>query len=131
MKQNIKLSFALLAGVAIGAIAVPGLRAQTPPPAPPSAYVVAETHVTNPAGFTEYMRREAATLTLYHGRVVARGLPDVREGTPADGAVTIYAFDTPKDANQWYDSAEYASLKSLRQISAKSRVYFLFGIVSQ
>jgi uncharacterized protein (DUF1330 family) len=130
MKHNIKLLFALLVGVAIGAVAVPGLRAQTPPAAP-SAYVVAETHVINPAGFTEYMRREAATLALYHGRVVARGLPDVREGTPADGAVTIYAFDTPKDANQWYDSPEYASLKSLRQISAKSRVYFLFGIVTQ
>ena len=96
MRQHVKRLFALLVGVAIGAVAVPGLRAQ-PQPAAPTAYVVAETHVTNPAGFTEYMRREAATLALYHGRVVARGLPDVREGTPADGAVTIYAFDTPKE----------------------------------
>ena len=130
MRQHVKLLFALFIGVAIGAVAVPGLRAQ-PQPAAPAAYVVAETHVINPAGFTEYIRREPATLALYHGRVVARGLPDVREGAPAEGEVTIYAFDTPEDANQWYYSPEYAKLLPLRQQSAKWRVYFLFGVVTQ
>jgi len=128
MREITKIVMTLLIGVLIGATAIPTLRAQN---ASPAAYMVAEMHTTDPAGFTDYMRREPATLAAYHGRVVARGLPDGREGPPPDGVVTIYQFDNPEDANHWYYSPEYAKLLAERQQSAKSRVYFLSGVVTQ
>ena len=115
-----------VAGITAGRWGVPTLQAQT---AAKQTFVIAETHVTNPLGFTDYMRHEPATLAAFHGRVVARALPDMREGAPTDGTVTIYQFDSAQDANRWYNSPEYAKLLTLRQQSAESRVYFLTGIV--
>jgi uncharacterized protein (DUF1330 family) len=126
MKHAATLALTFVAGIALGALAIPALRAQ---PAQPAAFVVAEMHVTDPAGFTEYIRREPATLAPFHGRVVARALPDIREGAPADGIASIYAFNSPEDANHWYNSADYAKLLPARQNAAKSRVYFLSGVV--
>jgi uncharacterized protein (DUF1330 family) len=129
MRDMAKIVIALSLGVVIGAVAVPGLKAQTP--TGQTTFVVAEMHVTDPAGFTDYMRREPATLAAFKGRVVARGLPDIREGRQPDGVVTIYAFNDPADANHWYYSADYAKLMTARQQAAKSRVFFLTGVVSQ
>ena len=131
MRDMAKIVIALCLGLLIGAVAVSGLRAQTQIPAGQTTFVVADMHVTDPAGFTDYMRGEPATLAAFKGRVVARGLPDVREGAPPEGVVTIYAFADPEDANHWYYSADYAKLLSLRQRAAKSRVFFLTGVVSQ
>jgi uncharacterized protein (DUF1330 family) len=122
------LVLALIVGIVIGARGLPIMMAQAD--APP-AFVVAETQVTDPAGFTEYLRHEPESLALYHGRVAARGLPDVREGAPAEGLVTIYAFATPPDADHWYYSPEYAKLLQMRKQSAKSRVFFLYGVASR
>ncbi|HWB52051.1 MAG TPA: DUF1330 domain-containing protein [Stellaceae bacterium] len=126
MKQAALLLFGLVAGIAIGAGAVPGLRAQ--PATGGGAYVVAEMHVTDPAGFIDYERHEAATLAAYRGRVLTRALPDVREGAPANGVVAILGFASAQDANRWYNSPDYARLIPLRQKSAASRVYILQGI---
>ncbi len=127
MRGLAKSVVTLLVGIAIGAVAVPALKAQT---AASGTYIVAEMHVTDPAGFMEYQRREAAqTLASYHGQVlVARALPDVREGAPADGTVTIYGFATPEDASHWYYALDYSKLLLLRQKSATARVYILDGI---
>lgn len=125
MKSAGTLVFTLAAGVLIGAWAVPALRAQT---GGQGAYVVAETHVTDPAAFMQFLQREQATLAPYHGRVLARALPDVREGASADGVVTLIAFASAQEANQWYNSPEYAGLAALRQKAATSRVYIVSGI---
>jgi uncharacterized protein (DUF1330 family) len=126
VQQTVKLVLTLVAGVAIGAWGIPLLNAQ---PAAHPAYVIAETHIADPAGFIELQRREAAILAPYHGRILARALPDIREGAPADGLVTILAFASLQDANHWYNSPDYASLSPLRQRAATSRLYFLDGVV--
>lgn len=124
MKHRVQLIAALLAGIAIGAWGIPSLRAQ---PGAQNAYVVMETHVTDPAGFTEYVRHEPAALGAYHGSILARALPDVREGMPPDGVVTLIGFPTAQAANQWFNSPEQASLAALRQKAATSRIYILSG----
>jgi uncharacterized protein (DUF1330 family) len=126
MKQIAALSLTLLSGLAVGAWGVPALWAQ--PAGQGGAYVVVETHITDPAGFMEYVRREGATLAPYHGRVVARALPDVREGEAPDGVVALIAFDGAQDANHWYNSPDYQRLAAQRQKSATSRVYVLSGV---
>ena len=124
MKDAVKLGLVLAAGIAIGAIGVPALKAQ---PAAHAAYVVAELHVTDPAGFTQYVKALPATLAPYHAKTLARGLPDTREGTPPDGDVVILGFDSLKAANEWYQSAAYQAIVPLRQKSATSRVYLVDG----
>jgi uncharacterized protein (DUF1330 family) len=128
MKQKLGLVFALLVGIAIGAWGIAPLNAQN---AAPQTYIIAEMRVTDPAGFTEYMRREPPVLAQYHGRVVARGLPQAREGAQPDGTVSLYAFNTPQDADRWYDSPEYRPLRDLRQRTAKSDIWFLTGVLAQ
>src|SRR6185312_7305219 len=126
MTQTAKIILALGLGIISGAAPIPSLQAQ---PGRRGAYIVAETRVNDPAGFMEYIRREPATLPSFHGRVLARALPDMREGTAPDGTVAIIAFDTVQEANQWYNSPVYAKLRELRQGAAKSRVYILDGAV--
>jgi uncharacterized protein (DUF1330 family) len=124
MRNLAAIIVALVAGIAIGAWGIPSLRAQ---PGAQGAYVVMETHVTDPAGFTEYVRHEPAALGAYHGGILARALPDVREGTPPDGVVTLIGFPSAQAANQWFNSPEQASLAALRQKAATSRIYIVSG----
>jgi uncharacterized protein (DUF1330 family) len=125
VKQTAKVVMTLLAGVAIGAWGIPMLKAQT---AGHPAYVVAEVHVTDPAGFTDYAKQVPATLAPYHGKTLARALPDVREGPPADGQIVIIAFNSLQDANHWYQSPEYSKLIPLRQKAATTRVMMVDGL---
>ncbi|HVH80294.1 MAG TPA: DUF1330 domain-containing protein, partial [Stellaceae bacterium] len=99
MKHVASLAVTLAAGIGIGAWGVPALMAQT---AAHPAYVISEVHITDPAGFTEYVKQLPATLTPYHTKTLARGLADAREGAPPDGQVVILAFNSLKDANDWY-----------------------------
>lgn len=125
MKNAAAFAFTLVAGILIGAWGIPALKAQT---GGGSAYVIVETHVTDPAGFMQYLQREPASLAPYHGHVLARALPDVREGAPADGVVSLIGFGSPQEANQWFNSPEQAHLATLRQHAATSRVYVISGI---
>ena len=125
MKNPPRLVLALTTGIAIGAGAVPVLRAQT---AAHPAYVVAEVHVTDPAGFTGYLKQLPATLAPYQAKTLVRALPDVREGAPADGQIVILAFNSLQDANHWYESPEYQKIIPLRQKAATTRVYIVDGL---
>jgi uncharacterized protein (DUF1330 family) len=125
MVQTIKLVAVLVLGIVIGAWGIPALKAQT---AKHSAYIVAEVHVTDPSGFSEYVKQLPATLAPYHVKTLARGLPDAREGTPPDGSVVILAFDSLQDANHWYMSPDYQAIIPLRQKSATTRAYILDGL---
>jgi uncharacterized protein (DUF1330 family) len=125
MTEKAKLVLALALGIAIGAGAIPALKAQ---PAAHPAYVVAEVHVTDPAGFMNYAKQVPATLAPYHGKTLARALPDVREGAPANGDIVVIAFDSLQDANRWYQSPEYSKLIPLRQQAATTRVMIVDGL---
>jgi uncharacterized protein (DUF1330 family) len=125
VKQTAKLVLPLVAGIVIGAWGVPILRAQT---VAHPAYVVAEVHVTDPAGFMNYAKQVPASLTPFHGKTLARTLPDVREGAPPEGDMVIIAFDSLQDANHWYQSPEYSKLIPLRQQSATTRVLIVDGM---
>jgi uncharacterized protein (DUF1330 family) len=125
MKPHAAFVLTFVAGIAIGAWGIPVLKAQS---AAHPAYVVAEVHVTDPPGFSEYVKQLPATLARYHAKTLARGLPDAREGSPPDGNVVILAFASLKDANDWYASPEYQKIIPLRLSSATTRAYILDGL---
>jgi uncharacterized protein (DUF1330 family) len=123
--QGAKIIAAFVAGIALGGGAIPGLMAQT---AKHPAYVVAELHVNDPAGFTNYVKQLPATLAAYHAKTLVRGLPDPREGAAPEGQVMILAFDSLQDANHWYGSPEHSKLIPLRQAAANTRLYIVDGV---
>jgi uncharacterized protein (DUF1330 family) len=125
VKNIATLVLTLAVGILIGAWGIPTLKAQT---GGHPAYVVAEVHVTDPAGFMEYVRQVPATLAAYHGKTIARALPDVREGAPPDGDIVLLAFDSLQDANRWYQSPEYSKLIPIRQKSATTRLMLVDGL---
>jgi len=63
MKPNLKLTVALLAGVALGLATSHAIHAQQPKT--PPAYVVAEVEVTDPAGIQKYGAQVPATLAPF------------------------------------------------------------------
>ena len=129
MRDVAKLAGMLVAGMVIGACGISALRAQpTPAQGPRPAYLVAEVHVTEPAGFQNYLRALPATMAPFHIKTLARGLPDAREGAAPDGQVVLLSFSSLQEANHWYESPEYQKIIPLRQQSATSRVYLLDGL---
>ena len=125
MKSHVKLGLTLLAGVAIGAIAVKALNAQASPP----AYYVAEVfEVTNPDDFKTYAAGVPATVEKYGGHYLARGgKADPLEGDPPK-RIIVTAFKSAADAHKWYDSPEYSAMRPIRQRSAKSRAFIVEGV---
>ena len=100
MNTRSTVALSMLAGVAIGAVAVQGLHAQAKPP----VYYVAEIDVTNPDAYAkEFAPKAQAIIKAAGGRFVAIG------GTAGTGAAKLTGFDgePPKRAVvQVWDSME-------------------------
>lgn len=126
MKQMTKLAAMLLTGFVLGGgAAISTLKAQGNKP---SAYVVAEVEVTDPAAFQQYATKVPQTLTAYHGKTIVRGRPDTKEGPPMNGNLVVLAFQNLDDAENWYSSSAYSELIPMRQRSAKTRFFIVEGL---
>ena len=123
MKANFKVAIALVAGAAIGGIAVQGLHAQTKPP----VYTVSEIDVTNVAAYEkEFAPIAQASIRKSGGKILA-GSQKVTslEGTPPKSRVTIQAWDSLEQAQAWRNSADY---KAARMIGDKYATYRAFAV---
>jgi uncharacterized protein (DUF1330 family) len=129
MRMNSKLVLTLLAGILIGVAAAGAIHAQQVKAAP--AYVIAEVDVTNPATFQQYAEKVPATLAPFHGHDIVRGgKTQALEGeTPK--RIVVIAFDNMERAKTWWDSPAYDAIKSIRQSSAKSRIFIAEGLSPQ
>src|SRR5271166_141379 len=125
MNQTFRIGIAVFVGVALGAAAVHGLRAQAEKK---PAYAVAEVQVTDPAAFQAYAAKVPATLTPYHGRYIVRGKPEAKEGDAPKGTYVILAFDSMADAEKWYSTLPYKVLIPERQKAARSNVFIVEGL---
>ena len=129
MKSTYKLTIALLAGAAIGGLAIHGLHAQTKAP----VYYIAEIDVTNPDAYAkEYAPKAQALIKASGGRFLAIG------GVAGAGAGKLTAFDgeAPKRATvQVWDSMEQyqayrnsPGFKEVRQIGDKYAKFRTFAV---
>jgi uncharacterized protein (DUF1330 family) len=132
MSRYIALGITLLAGVAIGAVAVGGLHAQAKPP----VYYIAEIDVTNPDAYAkEYAPKAQAMIKAAGGRFVAIG------GAAANGAKAVTAFDSdpPKRVvvqvwdsiekiQAWQADPNYKALRKVGEQYAKFRSYAVEGL---
>ncbi len=126
MKTRSTAALALLAGVAIGAIAVQGLHAQTKAP----VYVVTVTDISDLDAYQkEYVPLAQALIKASGGRLLAAGQNIVAlEGPPPGTRVAINQFDSFEAVQAWRSSAGYKATRKIGDKYAKFRAFAIEGI---
>lgn len=113
---------ALVSGIAIGALGVESLRAQSKP----AGFLVAEFEVTDPVGWKSY--QDAVRAIPSNGVFLVRAA----KGTGLAGAqpktITIVQFPTIEEAVAFDSSPAYAALKPVRDKSSNWRSYVVEGL---
>ena len=126
MKTRSMAALALLAGAAIGAVAVQGLHAQSKAP----VYVVTETDISDLDAFQkEYLPVVQPTIKAAGGRRVAAGQNIVVLEGPSPGTrVAINEFDSLEAVQAWRASADYKAARKIGDKYAKFRAFAIEGI---
>jgi uncharacterized protein (DUF1330 family) len=117
----------LLAGVAIGAIAMQGLFAQTNKL---PVYIVNEIEVTDQAGFQAYADAQSKLIQKHGGHYIIRGGKVVASlsGTPPSGRYTVYVFDDQEKMQAWRDDPGQKEVLATRDKVGKFRSFAVEGI---
>ena len=126
MKTRSIAALALLAGAAIGAVAVQGLHAESKAP----VYVVTETDISDLDAFQkEYLPVVQPTIKAAGGRRVAAGQNIVVLEGPSPGTrVAINEFDSLEAVQAWRASADYKAARKIGDKYAKFRAFAIEGI---
>jgi uncharacterized protein (DUF1330 family) len=126
MKTRSTAALALLAGAAIGAVAVQGLHAESKAP----VYVVTETDISDLDAFQkEYLPVVQPTIKAAGGRRVAAGQNIVVLEGPSPGTrVAINQFDSLEAVQAWRASADYKAARKIGDKYAKFRAFAIEGI---
>jgi uncharacterized protein (DUF1330 family) len=118
MRSNFRIAMVLLAGVAIGAIAVQGLHAQG---AKLKAYSVGESNLLDASAQAAFLPAARKAIDAAHGRPLrtAAGRIVQIEGGPAPGSVGIVEWDSLDDAVAFYKSKAWTDLAPQRDKAIK------------
>ncbi|MBO4228131.1 DUF1330 domain-containing protein [Bradyrhizobium neotropicale] len=118
MRSRSKSAMVLLAGVAIGAIAVQGLHAQG---AKPKAYSVGEIEILDASAQAAYLPAARKAIEAAHGHALrtAAGRVAQIEGGPAPKGVGIVEWNSLDDAVAFYKSKAWADLAPQRDKAVK------------
>jgi len=127
MKRSITTGLAMLAGGAIGAVAVNGLHAQGKAP---GAYAVVDiSAITNPDLFKTLLPKAGSANDAFGGKYVIRTENIVGViGTPPKRFVVI-AFDSMDKAKAWSASAAQQEVDAIAAKSLNSRRFLVDGMV--
>jgi uncharacterized protein (DUF1330 family) len=96
----------------------------------PAYLIVHRREITDPAGLKRYSDGIDEVIAKFGGKVAARADSfrvlegDWHPGRPRDDSrperLTILEFPSMTKLQEWYDSADYAELKAIRQRSSRS-----------
>jgi uncharacterized protein (DUF1330 family) len=127
MKPHYILTIAMLAGVALGAIGVQALHAQTKPP----VYYVAEVDVTDLDGYLkDYAPKAAASSKAFGGQTLAAGQEITQiEGAPPKRRVVIVKWESLEQLQSWRNSEQYKEDRKIGNKYAKTiRAFAVEGL---
>ena len=126
MKTRFSTVLALLAGCAIGAVAVQGIHAAGGPP----AYLVTEIGVSDLDAYQkEYLPLAQASIKAAGGRLIAAGQNiTVFEGPSPGTRVAINQFDSLDAAQAWRNSDQFKEARKLGDKYAKFRTFAIEGL---
>ena len=87
------------------------------------ALLIADIDVTDAARYEEYQRQVPAYVAAYDGKFIIRGgRTQVLEGSWPAHRVVVIEFPSMAKLLAFYDSPQYATLKSLRMHASDSRI---------
>ena len=94
-----------------------------------SMYLVASIDVTDPEAYDRYRAQVPATIEQYGGRFLVRGgAVEALEGDAIPKRVVVLEFPDAERARAWWNSPEYAPLKTLRKRASRGTLYFVAGV---
>jgi uncharacterized protein (DUF1330 family) len=124
MKTRFTVALSMLAGIAVGAVAVQGLHAQAKPP----YYTVSEIQITNlDAYLKEFAPVAQASIRAAGGKIIAGGPGTSLEGAPPATRVTIQMWDSLEKAQAWRTGADYKKAREIGDKYAKFRAIAVEG----
>jgi uncharacterized protein (DUF1330 family) len=124
MKIRHTIALSMLAGMAVGAVAIQGLHAQAKPP----VYMIGQIDVSNADGYAkEYLPPAQASIKAHGGVYVAAGPGTVIEGAPAGTRFIILRWDSLEQLKGWRDSPEYTAAHKAGEKYAKFTVVAVNG----
>jgi uncharacterized protein (DUF1330 family) len=123
MKPNYKIAVAMLAGGALGALAVQGLHAQAKPP----AYVITEVDIIDEAAFKEFSPKVAKTVEASGGKYLTRGGRIIALEGQAPKRFVLSTFPSVEAAQAWRNSAGWKEITPLREKAVKTRAFIAEG----
>jgi len=90
---------------------------------------VVEIEVLDPERYETYKQLAPPSIAQYGGRYVARGGHlETLEGTWSPKRLVILEFASVEQAKAWWNSAEYAQAKALRQAVARTQMIVVAGL---
>jgi uncharacterized protein (DUF1330 family) len=94
-----------------------------------TAYVIAETEITDPERFERYKAASPSSVAAGGGRFLVRGGElAVLEGDWQPSRLVMLEFENLQAAKQWYESELYQEAKKLREGAAHFRMVSVQGI---
>jgi uncharacterized protein (DUF1330 family) len=125
MNRYFPLGLAMLAGAALGAVAVNGLHAQGKGP---GAYAIIDiSSINSPDVFKTLLPKTAAATAAFGGKNVAVTDNIVAlDGTPPKRFVII-SFDSIDKTKAWYNSPAQEEINGIRKRSTNSRAFIVDG----
>ncbi len=85
-----------------------------------AAYIVLDGFVVDPQKFQTFRQQVGEIVEAYGGKYLAADKPERLEGTQNTEQIVIIEFPSMEKAKAWYNSPEYAPLKSVRWRSVTS-----------
>jgi len=94
-----------------------------------AAYIIVNVEVHDPVRYEDYRRSVLPTLAPYGGRFLVRGgKVEVLEGSWSPKRLVLVEFPSAEKARQWWNSAEYAAPKALRQATSITDMVMVEGV---
>jgi uncharacterized protein (DUF1330 family) len=114
----------MLGGVAVGALAIQGLHAQSTP----KAYVVTEVEVINQEAQNAYLPKVGEVIKSTGGTFLARGGKIVTLEGESPKRVTIVVYDSLEKAQASRNSPAWTALSAERNKAIKARSFATEGL---
>jgi uncharacterized protein (DUF1330 family) len=125
MKIRYIVALSMLAGVAVGALAIQSLHAQAKPP----VYFVVENEISDVQSYLkEYAVHARDMIKARGGRYLAAGDATTYVGEPPKSRVAIFVFDDLQQIQTFLDSPDYKELRKVGEKYAKYRNYAVPGV---
>jgi uncharacterized protein (DUF1330 family) len=124
VKAKYTVTLSMIAGIAVGAVAIQGIHAQSSA----KAYVVTEVEVINQEAQNAYLPKVAEVIKSTGGTFLARGGKTVALEGEAPKRVTIVAYDSLEKAQASRNSPAWMALSADRNKAIKARSYVTEGL---